>query len=70
MSTQTEYFEQLVTAFIRGKLLLDQQHMALFNKPLHELSTRGLSQYASNWWIFLSLIGRVCVLSISMHHWQ
>jgi ubiquinone/menaquinone biosynthesis C-methylase UbiE len=38
MSTQVEYFEQLVAAFIRGKLLLDQQYAALFNKPLDELS--------------------------------
>jgi ubiquinone/menaquinone biosynthesis C-methylase UbiE len=42
MSTQVEYFEQLVAAFIRGKLLLDQQHAALFNKPLDELSTREI----------------------------
>src|SRR5258708_17255094 len=42
MSTQVEYFEQLVAAFIRGKLLLDQRHAALFNKPLDELSTREI----------------------------
>ncbi len=42
MSTQVEYFERLVAAFIRGNLLLDQQHEALFNKALDELSTREI----------------------------
>ena len=40
MSTQVEYFEQLVAAFIRGRLPLDQCHAALFNRPLDELSFR------------------------------
>lgn len=38
MSTQVEYFERLVAAFIRGKLPLEQSHAALFKKPLDELS--------------------------------
>ncbi|MBO0783956.1 MAG: hypothetical protein J2P37_34550, partial [Ktedonobacteraceae bacterium] len=38
MSTQIEYFERLVAAFIRGRLPLDQRHVTLFNKPLDELS--------------------------------
>jgi ubiquinone/menaquinone biosynthesis C-methylase UbiE len=42
MSTQVEYFERLVAAFIRGKLPLDQWHAALFNKALDELSTREI----------------------------
>ena len=40
MSTQVEYFERLVAAFIRGRLPLDQCHAALFNRPLDELSFR------------------------------
>jgi ubiquinone/menaquinone biosynthesis C-methylase UbiE len=42
MSTQVAYFEQLAAAYIRGKLPVDQQHAALFNKPLHTLSTREI----------------------------
>jgi 2-polyprenyl-3-methyl-5-hydroxy-6-metoxy-1,4-benzoquinol methylase len=38
MNTQAEYFQRLVAAYIRGKLLPDQQHPALFNKPIDELS--------------------------------
>lgn len=36
---QIGYFERLVAAFIRGKLPLDQQHAALFDKPLERLTS-------------------------------
>lgn len=38
MNTDTEYFQRLVAAFIRGKLPLDQQHSTLFSWPVDELS--------------------------------
>src|SRR5215467_14951885 len=38
MNTRVEYFQRLVAAYIRGKLLLDQQHPALFYQPIDELS--------------------------------
>src|SRR5579883_1012660 len=49
MSIQVDYFEQLVTAYIRGKLPFDQQDAALFSKPLSELADeeiRALIQLA------------------------
>lgn len=49
MSIQVDYFERLVAAYIRGKLPFDQQHAALFTKPLDELADeeiRALIQLA------------------------